>query len=729
MRIMSIMTEPSTLAAVRARVDRIASNMLWCVEILVAVVYLVQRGGTAIGVAVDVALLVWAANSLRCGQWRPARESAVVGAYLLCTAWLVDGPAFTAAASPMLAVAGTAVVSFGMSRSARWSLPATVAVMGAWAVGATFVAGVERPWTIFSLDFLIVEWAAAAALRLLVLRSASLTDDAFAELATARIDTEVAEARSHAEMEQWATLHDTAASTLAMLGQGAVIAPDRLATQIRRDLRAVEHSASLLGPDDLAGQLHEHARWITTPVRFTGGAPDTVDQDVRKAVVAAAGEALTNVDRHARAQSVTVELGEGFVRIRDDGVGFDPHDATLLERRFGVRHSIQRRLTLVGATVEIHSAPGAGTSVDIRWPRDAVVPPSGGVDHVRGLLRGLGFGLVLLAVLVTGLQGHNALDAAHPVAQAAIVVVAFAAALLALVEIRVGLPTAVWWSTAAVVVTLGPVQVLLLDVGDLATGRNWAVAALGWQIAALSVSRRSRRGFALLGVLWVAGIVVTVTVSGTWAVMSSLVYTVISVTVVQAVAIGFSDFLRHAVARTEQINAEITDLQVRTELADALLQDQRHRYGRLSIGLVPLLNQLVEHPDTATDPKVRASCLLESVRLRRLFGTESTTDPFLEELAPAVTAAESRGVAVSVHVLGLIPDLDPVERTRALTVPIILLTGARTRAKLVITAEPSLTVSITCDCDEHLQRAAEAVAPEGTVVTSGSMVWATMLLS
>ncbi|TCJ95653.1 sensor histidine kinase [Nocardia alba] len=723
------MTEPSTLAAVQARVDRIASTMLWCVEILVAMVHLAQRGGSGVGVAVDVALLGWAVFGWRRGHWRPPRELAVVGAYLLCTAWLVDGPEFTAVASPMLAVAGTAVVSFGMSRSARWSLPATIAVMVAWAVGASFVPGVERPWTIFSLDFLLVEWAAAAALRLLVARAASLTDDAFAELATARIDTEVAEARNHAEMEQWATLHDTAASTLAMLGQGAVIAPDQLSAQVRRDLRAVEHSAGLLSSSDLADQLREQARWITTPVRFVGRAPDAVDADVRRAVVAAAGEALTNVDRHARAQRATVELGEGLVRVRDDGVGFDPDDATLLDGRFGVRHSIRRRLALVGATVEIHSAPDAGTTVEIRWARDAVVAARGDVDHVRGLLRGLGYGLVLLAVLVTGLQGHNAFSAAHPVAQAAIVVVAIVAALLALVEIRVGLPGAVWWVTAVVLVALGPMQELLLDVGDLATSRNWAVAALGWQIAALSVTRSSRRGFALLGALWVSGTVVALAASGTWAAVSSLLYTVVSVVVVQAVAIGFGDFLRHAVARTERINAEITDLRIRTELADALREDQRQRYGRLSTGLVPLLNQLIENPDTAIDPRIRASCLLESVRLRRLFGAESTSDPFLDDLAPAVAAAEARGVAVSLHVLGRIPHLDPLERTRVLTVPIILLTGARTRAKLVVTAGPSLTVSITCDCDERVRRAAEAVAPAGSVVCADSLVWATAALS
>src|SRR5690606_6386888 len=106
----------------------------------------------------------------------------------------------------------------------------------------------------------------------------------------------------------------------------------------------------------------------------------------------------------------------------------------------------------------------------------------------------------LIAVLVTALQGHTALAAAHPVGQAAIIAGAMTATLLAFADIRFGLPEPVWWSTAIAVVALGSLQGMLLDTADLSTSRNWAVAALGWQLAALSVTRGSRRGFVLLAV-------------------------------------------------------------------------------------------------------------------------------------------------------------------------------------------------------------------------------------
>src|SRR5690606_31352977 len=127
----------------------------------------------------------------------------------------------------------------------------------------------------------------------------------------------------------------------------------------------------------------------------------------------------------------------------------------------------------------------------------------------------------------------------------------------------------------------------------------------------------------------------------------------------------------------------------------------------------------------------RAHCLLESVRLRRLFGTdEPRGNLLLDELAPPVATAESRGVAVQMLVAGTIPELDPAERTRVLTVPIILLAGARTHARIVVTTAPAQpTLSITCDCDGAVRRAAESVAPDGTVVSVGESVWATVALT
>ena len=87
-----------------------------------------------------------------------------------------------------------------------------------------------------------------------------------------------------------------------------------------------------------------------------------------------AQEALTNVLRHAQAQTVLVELraadgGLGLV-VRDDGVGFDM-GAARRRRRHGMGLGIvgmQERAELIGGRVEIASAAGAGTTVRAWFP-------------------------------------------------------------------------------------------------------------------------------------------------------------------------------------------------------------------------------------------------------------------------------------------------------------------------------------------------------------------------
>ena len=77
-----------------------------------------------------------------------------------------------------------------------------------------------------------------------------------------------------------------------------------------------------------------------------------------------AEEVLTNVERHAAAQQVTVRLAFGNDRIdlvvRDDGVGFDP-DAVDPDR-YGLT-GIQERAAMIGATLKVHSRPGGGARI------------------------------------------------------------------------------------------------------------------------------------------------------------------------------------------------------------------------------------------------------------------------------------------------------------------------------------------------------------------------------
>jgi signal transduction histidine kinase len=77
-------------------------------------------------------------------------------------------------------------------------------------------------------------------------------------------------------------------------------------------------------------------------------------------------EALQNALRHAHAEHVSVRLrhaSDGLVvEVSDDGVGFDPGGAEIRSRHLGLT-SMEERAQELGGRLEIHSAPGAGTTV------------------------------------------------------------------------------------------------------------------------------------------------------------------------------------------------------------------------------------------------------------------------------------------------------------------------------------------------------------------------------
>jgi two-component system sensor histidine kinase DegS len=85
-------------------------------------------------------------------------------------------------------------------------------------------------------------------------------------------------------------------------------------------------------------------------------------------------EALSNVQKHAKATQVTVELDINFERLRvtigDNGVGFDM-DAVLRDPdkwdHFGIR-GILERARLVGGEGDIESKKGRGTTIVVAIP-------------------------------------------------------------------------------------------------------------------------------------------------------------------------------------------------------------------------------------------------------------------------------------------------------------------------------------------------------------------------
>lgn len=86
-----------------------------------------------------------------------------------------------------------------------------------------------------------------------------------------------------------------------------------------------------------------------------------------------AQECITNVIRHAQASAIIIKLDQtgGIInmRIEDDGIGFDPHQITAVSRQ---RHlgivSMYERAAIVGGKLDVFSAAGQGTAIQVSIP-------------------------------------------------------------------------------------------------------------------------------------------------------------------------------------------------------------------------------------------------------------------------------------------------------------------------------------------------------------------------
>ncbi|MDQ6820308.1 MAG: GAF domain-containing sensor histidine kinase [Actinomycetota bacterium] len=95
------------------------------------------------------------------------------------------------------------------------------------------------------------------------------------------------------------------------------------------------------------------------------------DRDL--AVLRIAHEALQNALRHAGAKHVVLRLRRRAdsltIEVIDDGVGFDPASGEVRSRHLGLT-SMEERARELGGTLEIRSAPGAGTTVVLELDGD-----------------------------------------------------------------------------------------------------------------------------------------------------------------------------------------------------------------------------------------------------------------------------------------------------------------------------------------------------------------------
>jgi signal transduction histidine kinase len=125
-----------------------------------------------------------------------------------------------------------------------------------------------------------------------------------------------------------------------------------------------------LEKDGLGGALRKHVelmrRLQPQEIELVLGQEPAGDATRDREILRIAQEALQNAIKHAKAERVAVLLrvddGRLLLEVEDDGVGFDPAAPTARARRLGLT-SMEERARRIGGTLEIHSTPGAGTTV------------------------------------------------------------------------------------------------------------------------------------------------------------------------------------------------------------------------------------------------------------------------------------------------------------------------------------------------------------------------------
>lgn len=120
---------------------------------------------------------------------------------------------------------------------------------------------------------------------------------------------------------------------------------------------------------------------VAAEVHTSGLLDDRLTSEVETALYRIAQEALNNVAKHARAKRVEVILerrpGCVLLIVEDDGVGFDAARPAAGRHGFGLV-GMRERATLVGASLEIETTPGHGTTILVRM---AVTSETPVVEH------------------------------------------------------------------------------------------------------------------------------------------------------------------------------------------------------------------------------------------------------------------------------------------------------------------------------------------------------------
>jgi anti-sigma regulatory factor (Ser/Thr protein kinase) len=319
------------------------------------------------------ALLAWSAAFTwlvrrRGLTWSLALADLAVLAVIVAAQRHVVPPSLIASGTTwMLPLASTSVYILQLALPPALGLPAAAALT------AAYVLTVPRPADAW---FLILQAVVTAILVSLLRRGGRRADTDLAAGLRAGQELRAEAARRADEQAQHRQLHDTVLSTLTMVAAGAFAGPSAvLSGQAARDLAVLRELPDAPptrgdGPACLRAALEQVAAQAAPLAVRVAAVPAVLPEGTAAEIAACVAEALRNVARHAetdQAWVTAVPAPDGVtVEVADTGRGFDP--AAVPAARRGLRESIPGRRTAAGGTAEVRSAPGAGTTVTLRWP-------------------------------------------------------------------------------------------------------------------------------------------------------------------------------------------------------------------------------------------------------------------------------------------------------------------------------------------------------------------------
>ena len=278
---------------------------------------------------------------------------------------------------------GTATISMGVANPRWLGWVYLVVASASWYILDTSVYGGSGDWDIAMQNsvYVLLLGGAVASLVRLSREGAIRADEANSVAIANAVEQAQVDAIERERQRIDALVHDRVLNTLLVAAKASSEAEQKAAavaaTQAIASLESAlaeqdaEIKVTVLGLyRSLRKAALRSSKNISLEIRSAG--LGMVPADIAQTVTEATLQAIDNALRHSNADQIQLVLGQPdakgiFVQVIDNGKGFNPE--RLPKDRLGVRSSIQARMSSVGGQASISSIIGAGTTVELRWPK------------------------------------------------------------------------------------------------------------------------------------------------------------------------------------------------------------------------------------------------------------------------------------------------------------------------------------------------------------------------